>query len=438
MNTREIAVKLLRSYEENDSYVNLSLNNPLVSALSEEDRSFVTALLFTTVERRITLDYYISALAKRPVAEISPKALALLRIGLCQLLYMEGIPAYAAVSETVALAKGQGERGFVNGILRAAQRQRDALPLPPREKNLARFFSVAYSVPLPLSKYVLSLLGEGEAEALLRSFLSHPPLTLAVNTLRISRETFMELLREGGIEAEKTAYSPYGVKIFTPIPVAKLPGFSEGLFFVQDEASQLSSLALAPMPGARVIDVCAAPGGKSMLCGVQMQNEGEIVSLDLHESKLSLIRENAARLGLSVLCADAQDATAARAEYKGGFTHVMCDVPCSGLGVLWKKPDLRYRAMEGRDALPVLQAKILSESATYVAPGGTLVYSTCTLRAEENSAVVREFLTTHPEFSLVPFAFGDLSADAGMLTTYPHVHGMDGFFIAKLCRRAEK
>ena len=435
MNTRETAVKLLRSYEENDSYVNLSLNNPLLSSLSPEDRSFVTALIYTVVERRITLDYYISALAKRPVSEISPKALWLLRIGLAQLFFMESVPAYAAVSETVALAKGAGERGFVNGILRAAERAKGALPLPPREKNLARYLSVAYSVPLPLSKYVLSLLGESEAEALLSAFLSHPPLTLAVNTLRISRDAYLERLSECGFFAEKTAYSPYGVRVLSSAPVTSLPGFAEGLFFVQDEASQLSALALAPTPGARVIDVCAAPGGKTMLCGVQMRNEGELYSFDLHASKISLIEESASRLGLS-LKAEVQDATAARKELCGHFTHVMCDVPCSGLGVLWKKPDLRYRAMEGREALPELQEKILSESATYLAPGGTLVYSTCTLRTEENADVVRAFLEAHPDFALEPFAFGDLSADNGMLTLYPHIHGMDGFFIARFTRRS--
>ncbi len=434
MNTREIAVKILRSYEENDSYVNLSLNNPLISSLSAEDRSFVTALLYTVVERRITLDYYISALAKRPISDISPKALWLLRIGLAQLVFMEGVPAYAAVSETVALARGAGERGFVNGILRAAERTKERLPLPPREKNLARFFSVAYSVPLPLAKYVLSLLGESEAEALLSAFLTHPPLTLAVNTLRISRDAYLEKLSERGLAAEKTVYSPYGVRVLSATSVTSLPGFSEGFFFVQDEASQLSALALAPAPGARVIDVCAAPGGKSMLCGVQMQNEGELLSLDLHASKLSLIEESASRLGLSVKV-ETQDATAARKELAGHFTHVMCDAPCSGLGVLWKKPDLRYRVMEGRDALPELQEKILSESASYLAPGGTLVYSTCTLRTEENAAVVEKFLSTHEDFTLAPFAFGDLFAEGGMLTLYPHIHGMDGFFIAKLSRR---
>ena len=435
MNTREIAVKLLRSYEENDSYVNLSLNNPLVSTLSEEDRSFVTALLYTTVERRITIDYYISALAKRPVTEISPKALALLRIGLAQLLYMEGVPAYAAIAETVALAKGAGERGFVNGILRAAQRQEGSLPLPPREKNLARSLSVEYSVPLPLAKYVISLLGETEGEALLRAFLTHPPLTVAVNTVRISREKYLEMLSEHGIEAKGTTYSPYGVRILSQIPVTRLPGYREGLFFVQDEASQLSALALAPTAGSRVVDVCAAPGGKSLLSAVQMKNEGEVLSLDLHASKLPLIRESAERLGLSSIRVEEQDATEGRDALKGTFTHVMCDAPCSGLGVLWKKPDLRYRAMEGRDALPDLQKKILSESASYLAPGGTLVYSTCTLRTEENAAVVREFLDAHPDFTLTPFAFDGLTAEEGMLTLYPHIHGMDGFFIAKLSRR---
>ena len=434
MNTREIAVKLLRSYEENDSYVNLSLNSSLVSSLSAEDRSFVTALLYTTVERRITIDYIISALAKRPVTDISPKALSLLRIGLAQILYMEGVPSYAAVSETVALAGGKGERGFVNGVLREAQRQKDSLPMPPREKNLARYLSVRYSVPLALSKYLLSLLGETEAEALLSAFLTHPPLTIAVNTLRISRDDFLSILKEKEIPAEKTEFSPYGIRILSPMAVTSLPGYAEGWFFVQDEASQLSALALSPMPGARTVDTCAAPGGKSMLSAILMQNRGEVLSLDLHDSKLPLIRESASRLGLSIVRAEQQDAETAREAESGAFDFVLCDVPCSGLGVLWKKPDLRYRVMEGREALPSLQKKILSQSASYVARGGTLVYSTCTLRPEENEDVVRDFLASHPEFSLEPFAFGALSAAEGMLTTYPHLHGMDGFFVAKMRR----
>ena len=434
MNTREIAVKLLRSYEENDSYVNLSLNSPLVSSLLPEDRSFVTALLYTTVERRITIDYYISALTKRAAADISPKALALLRIGIAQLIFMEGVKPYAAVSETVALAKGAGERGFVNGVLRAALRQKDELPLPPREKNVARYLSVRYSAPLTLAKYLLSLLGEEEAEALLAAFLSHPPLTLAVNTLRISREDFIAALAEKGIAAEKTRFSPYGVRIAAPIAVANIPGYADGWFFVQDEASQLSALALAPRPDQRMVDTCSAPGGKSMLSAILMQNKGEIFSFDLHASKLSLIRESAERLGLSIIRAEEQDAEHSREEAHASFDAVLCDVPCSGLGVLWKKPDLRYRVMEGRDALPALQMRILSESARYVRAGGVLVYSTCTLRPEENEMVVEAFLSSHPEFSLVPFAVGDLSAENGMITTYPHRHGMDGFFVAKMQR----
>lgn len=434
MNARDIAVKLLRSYEENDAYVNLSLNSGLVSSLSDEDRSFLTVLLYTTVERRITLDYYIGTLAGRAISDISPKALSLLRIGLAQLLYMDGVPPYAAVSETVALAKGAGERGFVNGVLRAALRQKDALPLPPREKNLARHLSVRYSVPLSLSKYLLSLLGEEEAESLLSAFLSHPPLTLAVNTLRISREDFLSALLSQGIVAEATQYSPYGVRVHSAVAVTKLPGYAEGWFFVQDEASQLAVLALDPKPLARMVDVCAAPGGKTMLSAIRMENKGALLSMDLHDSKLPLIRESAERLGLDIIRVEQQNAESARAEECEKFSYVMCDVPCSGLGVLWKKPDLRYRVMEGRDSLPALQSKILSESATYVEKGGTLVYSTCTLRPEENGEVVRAFLASHPEFSLVPFAFGDLRAEDGMLTTYPHLHGMDGFFVAKLRR----
>ena len=437
MNAREIAVKLLRAYEENDTYVNLSLNNPLVSSLSEEDRSFVTALVYTVVERRITLDYYISALAGRPTSDISPKALMLLRIGLAQLLYMDGVKSYAAVSETVALARGAGERGFVNGVLRAAERS-DSLPLPPREKNLSRHLSVAYSVPLPIAKHFVKSLGEEGAEALLSAFLTHPPLTVAVNSLRIDRDSYLQMLSAAGIAAEKTAHSPLGVRIPSSVPATRLPGFAEGLFFVQDEASQIAVLALAPTAGAKMIDVCSAPGGKSLLSAVLMQNEGEIRSFDLHESKLPLIRESAARLGLCAIRAELRDATCAAQEERGAYSFVMCDVPCSGLGVLWKKPDLRYRAMEGREGLPALQAKILAESAKYVAEGGTLVYSTCTLKREENEAIVEAFLSLHPEFSLQPFSVGSLTANGGMLTTYPHIHGTDGFFIAKMKRTASE
>lgn len=438
MNARALAVKLLRSYEENDTYVNLSLQNSEVSSLSEEDRSFLAALLYTAVERKITLDYSIASLAGRPTSDISPKALCLLRIGLAQLLFMHSVPDYAAVSETVALARGAGERGFVNGVLRAALRNKDALPLPPREKNLARHYSVRYSVPPTLAKYAISLFGEREAEDFLAASLKTPPLTVAVNTLKISREDFLSALCERGISAEKTAYSPYGVRILSPIAVPSIPGYAEGLFFVQDEASQIAALALSPLPDARTADVCAAPGGKSMLLAVQMQNRGEVLSLDLHASKLPLIAESARRLGLSIVRAEVQDATEKREAEREGFSFVLCDVPCSGLGVLSKKPDLRYRVMEGREALPALQKKILSESAAYVKKGGTLVYSTCTLRPEENGEVVREFLASHPDFSFVPFAVGEMAAPSGMLTTYPHIHGMDGFFVAKMCRRADK
>ncbi len=436
MNAREIAVKLLRSYEENDSYVNLSLQNPLMSSLSEEERSFATALLYTTVERKITLDYYIASLAGRSVSDISPKALSLLRIGLAQILYMQGVPDYAAVSETVALARGAGERGFVNGVLRAALRNKDALALPPREKNLARHLSVRYSVPPALAKYALALFGEAEAEAFFAASLTPAPLTLAVNALRISREDFIADLEKSGIACECTAHSPNGVRILSPVGVTAIPGYGEGRFFVQDEASQIAALALAPAPDARAVDVCAAPGGKSMLLAVQMQNRGEVLSLDLHASKLSLIAESAERLGLSIVRAEAQDATLGRAAEEKKFSFVLCDVPCSGLGVLSKKPDLRYRAMEGREDLPALQKKILWTSARYLCDGGTLVYSTCTLRPEENEEVVRAFLSEHPDFSLVPFRVGGLSADGGMLTTYPHIHGMDGFFVAKMKRAA--
>ena len=432
MNIRKIALKLLSEHEANGTFANLALQNHLTDALSQEEKASLTALFYTTVERKLTLDYMIGALSKRSLDSVEPQTKNLLRIGLCQVMYMTNIPSFAAVNETVKLARHEGERRFVNFVLREAVRRGNDLPYPDRSKNVARYFSIFYCCPLWIVKELIALLGEGGAEEYLRCINQEPPLTVAVNTTKISREEYIALLEKEGIALTPCPLSDVALRIEGKHRPTSLTGFAEGLFFVQDEASSLVSQILAPEGGDTVIDVCACPGGKSFSTAIRMQNKGRVYAFDLHESKLSLIEKGAERLSLSCLTVEQCDGTLGREELFGLADGVVCDVPCSGLGVMAKKPDLRYKSEESVNDLPELGLHILSTSSSYLKVGGTLIFSTCTIRPEENEAVLERFLLQHPEFSLVPFAVGERDCPDGKLRLYPHTDTTDGFFIAKL------
>lgn len=432
MKIRKIALRLLSDFESRGAYSNLALSSHLLDPLTPTERATLTALFYTTVERKLTLDYYIGALAGRSVEEMDPYTRNVLRLGLCQIVFMDRIPDYAAVNETVKLGRGGGERSLLNGVLRRAVKEKDSLPLPPKEKNYHRYLSVKHSIPLWIVRHAVSLLGEEEAVRFLRSVNEKPPLTVTVNTTKISRDDYLRTLVDSGIRAEATRRSPTGVRIYDSIQPKGLYGYSEGLFFVQDEASELVALALDPQAGERVIDVCACPGGKSFGAALAMGDAGEVIAMDLHESKLPLIEDGARRLGLSCVQCAAHDARAADASLIGTADRVICDVPCSGLGVLWKKPDLRYKSEESVRELPTLSLSILNESARYLKSGGTMVFSTCTTRREENEEVLAAFLEGHPEMSTVPFSDGEHEYPDGVCRTLAHRDGCDGFFIAKL------
>ena len=436
MTVRELALLLLNDYENSGKYVNLSLSSHLADKLTLQDRSFLTALLYTTVERKLTYDYYVSSISKRSTDKIDLNTLNILRLGFCQILEFKSIPRFASVNETVKLARNKGERAFVNGILRSALRLMDnnGLPMPERSKNEARYLSVAYSFPLWIVKHFVSLYGEGETEKLLAYFNSEQPTDITVNTLKISRDGLLKILRDAGTPAEESLLSELSIKISHSVNPKSLPGFEEGYFFVQDESSAVSAQALGTMPSDSVIDVCACPGGKSFAAAIMSGDKGRVVSLDLHESKLSLITDTAKRLGLTTLISGVNDATVAREELFDSFDRVICDVPCSGLGVLGKKPDMRYKDKQSLDELPALQYSILEASSKYLKTGGYMVYSTCTLNPREGEDVVNKFLSEHPEFCSVDFTVGELKSECGMLTLLPTVHNTDGFFIAKLTK----
>ena len=435
MTVYEIALALLNQYEVDRKYVNLSLQSHITDALNKEKRAQLTALFYTTVERKLTYDYYISYLAERGIGEIDLEIKNILRLGLCMLLDMDSIPDFAAVNEAVGLVKQKSSRGFVNGVLRRAGREKGNLPLPKPEKNFARYLSVRYSVALPLVKAYIETFGESETEKLICAMSSTDGLSLTVNTLKISVDKYIALLSERGINAEKSKLSEISVHLDKSYNPKNLPGYDEGYFFVQDEACaaavQLAELAL----GQVAVDVCAAPGGKSFALAVLSGDKAKIHSFDISEAKLPLISEGAERLGLASIEPEAYDATENRAELVGRCNTVICDVPCSGLGVLAKKPDLRYKDLSGLSALTELQAKIIRSASNYLAPGGIMLYSTCTLNPEENTGIVSAFLREHADFEAVDFKILDETSVGGAFTFLPHKHGTDGFFVAKLRKK---
>ena len=429
MSVRATAVSLLLRQETDDTYVNLMLD-AAPPFLSASDRALLTALLYGVTERRLTLDYVIATMTKKPVDTLSPHTRACLRLGLYQLYFMDKIPSFAAVSETVALAAHRGEAALLNAVLRRASRE--AMPLPPREKNPARYLSVAYSFPLPTVRFFFSLYGEDETERLLSAFNGEKRLTLRVNDRKITRDEYVAALADAGIEAEATVYAPHGVRIAGSHPVRELYGYEDGLFYVQDEASQIACEALSAIEGMRILDLCAAPGGKSVYAAIRSCDRAEICARDLHESKLSLIKDTARRLSLSSVRVEARDARLLSDTDIAAYDAVICDVPCSGLGVFGKKPDLRYADIHARfRALVPLQGEILEAAIRAVRPGGVILYSTCTLHPVENSERVHAAIEAHPELSLEPFAVGGLTSD-GELTLFPHIHGTDGFYMARI------
>lgn len=436
MNAREAAYTALLRYENNASYSNIELDGTIKKyGLTGVERSFFTALFYGVIERGITLDYYISKLSERDISEIDTNVLVMLRMGLYQLVYMDKVPESAAVNESVGLARRfwakKNSENFVNAVLRNFIRQKDRIPMPDREKNFIKYVSVTYSMPEWLCKLFAKSYGKKRTEHIFEAMNRVPNITLRVNTLRVSKEEFAKKLADAGMESINTKFSPNGVKLRASTPYEKLLPF-EGEFFVQDEASQICTEVLGARPGERILDACACPGGKSFGIAMSMENTGEILSCDLHKNKLSLITRGAENLGISIITATERNAAKEDGEC-GEFDRILCDVPCSGLGVIAKKPDIRRKNPEDIERLPEIQAAILKESAKHLKKGGVLVYSTCTLNPKENKEVVEAFLAENKDFSLCPFKVGELESD-GMTELFPHIHRTDGFFIAKLSK----
>lgn len=436
MSPRELAYKILKNALSGTTYSNIAIDNALrKNELSEADAGLLTAIVMGVTERRLTLDYMIDKLSSRPESVESDTRI-LLQMGIYQVTYLDRIPEYAAVNETVNLAPRRC-RGFVNAVMREYLRRKqkgkvDEL-FPSVENDPVGYLSVFYSFPVDMCERFLGIYGLERTKKIFEIFNRPPKLTLRINTLKISRDEYAALLEERGIGYTLSERLPNTI-LLDNVSFGALPGFNEGYFFVQDEASQICVEALDAKPDMLMIDACSCPGSKSFGSAIKMENRGRILSFDLHESKLKLIDKSASRLGINIITASVRDGRVCDESMIGQADRVLCDVPCSGLGVIAKKPEIRYKSLSDFARLPEIQLDILENCSKYVKEGGVLVYSTCTVLPEENCENVESFLSRHPEFSPVDFKFGDASSEGGMLSLAPDFHGTDGFFVAKFIK----
>ena len=423
---RQAAFLLLKKMQKDAAYSNLLLENAsLLGSLSRRDRALATALVYGVIERRLTLDYQLSQYLSKPLSKLSPEAVCVLRLGVYQLLFLEKIPSSAAINESVKLAKKYCAyaSGLCNAVLRKVSQQGLVLP----QETAEDYLSVKYSCPQWLIDQWTRDYGEETARGILAHSFAAQGFTVRVNTNKTGAQALLRRLEEEGVTAETTDQSGLLKLLNLPCRVDELPSFKDGLFHVQDKASMLCALSLDAKKGERVFDLCAAPGGKTFTVAEEMENSGEVLAFDLYAHRTALIESGAKRLGLSCVKAAQGDASAFDAAL-GQADRVLCDVPCSGLGILRQKPEVKWKDPATLQNLPALQLKILSTGAQYVKNGGRLIYSTCALSRAENEDVCAAFLKDHPAFQPVP-ALPALSEKA-FLTLFPQQHDCDGFFIA--------
>ena len=426
---RYLAVKLLDKTFGSGSYSNLQLDSGLKNSdLDDREKKLCSAIYYGVIERKLTLDHIIGGLSSRPIAKLDSIILNILRCGIYQIMYMDSVPDNAAVSESVSLAKKfrkTSASGMVNAVLRSFIRGGREIKLP---KDREKAMSVKYSAPAALVRSLSSDYGSEAAEKFLAASLEKSVTYLRMNAIRCTEEEFLGALE--GFGAEKIADCCFKT---SGGDAASTEAFRKGWFHVQGLASQLCCQAVAPTEEDRVLDICAAPGGKTFTMAELMGGKGEIYAFDLHEKRAELIRRGAERLGLTNIRAAAGDATKFNPELPR-FTKILCDVPCSGLGVIGSKPEIKYKDISDFAGLPDIQYKIVCNALNYLEAGGTLVYSTCTVRRAENEEVCERLLREHPEVEAVELPPMLGRSFGTMATLMPPDFG-SGFFIAKFRKK---
>lgn len=438
-NTRYIAYKALLRVEKDKAYSNLALDEALgESSLDSRDKAFVSSLFYGVLERRITLDYVIRRFSSVRLKKIEPPVLMILRLSVYQMIFMDKVPDSAAVNEAVKLCKKEKlyrSSSFVNALLRSVTRAEQRLVLPD-ENDRIKYLSVKYSCPESVVSLWINDYSPEIAEGILGSLFGRPPTYIRVNTLKANEDELTAILAQEKAAAEKTAVAN-ALRVNINGSAAALESHKLGLFHVQDLSSQICCELLGAKPGDIVSDVCAAPGGKSLNIAQRIEN-GTVYSYDIYEHKIKLINAAAGRLGVKNISAAVRDA--ASDTPLNMSDKIICDVPCSGLGVLRRKPEIRYKEDMGIDTLPELQLKILENSSQYVKSGGTLIYSTCTLNRRENNDNAALFLKRHAEFEPLKLELPKgiartIDEEENCLTLFPQMNDTDGFFIAAFKRK---
>lgn len=442
MNARAIALNILNEVYQQKAYANISLSRHFQKyEISEQDRRFITELVYGTVKSGDTLLWILKKFVTRPLNKIEPTVINILRLGIYQIVFMDKVPASAACNEAVNLAKkfsNQGSAKFVNGVLRNLIRQPEKYAMPTGNKAIE--VAVREQHPVWLVKKFIHTFGSEAALKLCQFNNTNAPLVLRTNTLKTTRKKLMEELTQNECTVIPSKIAPEGIICQSHASLNKLKPLQNGMAQVQDESSMLVAHVLNPQKGDFIIDTCSAPGGKTTHIAALMNNEGTIIAGDIYEHKLKLINENAQRLGINIIKTQLLDAREVGNLYPNKADKVLIDAPCSGLGVLRRKPDSRWNKTEDLlSELPSLQLEILNSAALAVKKGGVLVYSTCTIMPEENQNVIDEFLKTHTDFKLddvhkfLPFKHKDKTKTLQLM---PHIDHTDGFFIARLIRNA--
>lgn len=441
---REIAVSILVK-TQTGSYSNLLLSQYLNDNITQKDRALITQLVNGVIQNKLLLDYIMSQFSKIKLSKLTPFVKNAIRLGIYQVYFLNRVPDFAAVNESVNLVKkneGRKAANFTNAVLRNVLRHKEMLSFPEKDKDITKYLSVYYSFPPWMVKRWLGLFGADFTEKLCRAFNEPPCLCIRVNTLLTNRNNLLQRLKDEGVHAVPGKFADEAIYILQSPPIHQLKSFEDGLFTVQDESSIIASLAVDPKANEQVLDVAAAPGGKSTHMAALMQNQGTIVSWDIHPHRVKLIEENASRLKASIVKTRVKDAKILDETMMGSFDRVLIDAPCSGLGVIRRKPDIKWsKKPDDIKALRNEQEHIIFVCSKYVKPGGVLVYSTCSIEPKENEELVEDFLAKNQEFayddlrkSLPEMLHDELKSPYGYITLYPHIHGTDGFFVARLKR----
>ncbi len=432
---RDVAVSAITAFRKRSAWSDGFLRNEIrANNLDPRDAAFASEIVNGVLENSLLINFYISKFSSIKLNKISPGILDILQMAVYQILFLDRIPDSAAVNDAVSRAKRNNPKaaGFVNAVARKISVSKENLPKP--QGTFAERLSVQYSHPIELVNLFVSEFGEEDTEKILAENNKRSKVFARVNTLKTTKQALLD--GEEDVLSFKPGRLDNSVEVGFSGNVEKNEAFINGHFHIQDEASQLAASLLAPKSGSRVLDACAAPGGKSFLLAEMMENSGEVVSCDIYEHKLELIKKGAKRLGIDIITTALRDASEFTSEYEDSFDYILADVPCSGFGIIRKKPDIRYKSIDEAAKLPELQLCILKNLSRYLKPGGVLVYSTCTILSRENSCVVEDFLKENTAFyeEKVEVLVSHKEEKHG-ITLLPHISGTDGFYMCKLRRK---